>query len=217
MKCPDCGVEIGSLPCRRCERRALDLEWKFKSPIKEFSLIRGDPNSNSSRRSLERAVECIRKRFAAENWRGKDVTYDPQHLLRSNTWWYIPYCWIGCAGFIVNMGDGYVNWLGSALDLRLCFWGHERGIFCDLVDFEFAPDTSKDLAARLLRSFKHMFPNARGVLPNEPVWYRDSEIPAAIEKQFPVFKRHFAWVAIEPLMGACEKDGLRFTCRLSDS
>jgi hypothetical protein len=188
----------------------------YKSLIKEFSLIRGAPNSNSSRKSLERAVDCMRKRLAREKFRG-DVQYDPQFLLRSRTWWYIPYRWIGCSGFIVNMNDGYVNWLGSALKLRQCFWGHERGIFHDLVDFKFAPDTNREMVARLLRSFKHLFPDALGVLPNEPVWYRASEIPAAIEKQFPVFKRHFVWVAIEPLMNACEKDGLRFTCSLSES
>jgi hypothetical protein len=102
--------------------RALNREWEYKSLIKEFSLIRGKPNSNSSRRSLQRAIESIRKRFAAENWGGEDVTYDPQFLIRSRTWWYVPDCWIGCAGFIVNMGDGYVNWLGSALKLRECFW-----------------------------------------------------------------------------------------------
>jgi hypothetical protein len=211
MKCPECGFEIGSLPCWQCEREALDREWEYKSLMKEFSLIRGEPNSNSSRKSLEHAVDSMRKRLAAD----EDVTYDPQFLLRSRTWWYIPYSWIGCAGFIVNMGDSYVNWLGSALKLRECFWGHERGIICDLVDFEFAPDTDLELVARLLKRFKHMFPNERGVLPNEPVWYRDSEIPAAIEKQFPVFRRHFTWFAIPELMNACEKEGMRFTCRLA--
>jgi hypothetical protein len=217
MKCPDCGFEIGSLPCWQCEREALDREWEYKSLIKEFSLIRGAPNSNSSRRSLDRAIASIRKRLAAEKFGGDDVTYDPQQLLRSRTWWYIPYSWIGCAGFIVNMGDGYVNWLGSPFRLRQCFWGHERGVYDDLVDFEFAPGTSKDLAARILNRFKHMHPNAHGLMPREPVPYRDSEIPAAIEKQFPVFKRHFAWFAIQALMEACGKDGLQFKCRLAES
>src|SRR5690242_5009917 len=38
MKCPECGFEIGSLPCWLCERQALDHEWEFKSLIKEFPL-----------------------------------------------------------------------------------------------------------------------------------------------------------------------------------
>jgi hypothetical protein len=158
----------------------------------------------------------MRKRLAKEKFRG-DVQCDPKFLLCGRTWWYIPYRWIGCSGFIVSMDDGYVNWLGSALKLRQCFWGHERGVFCDMVDFEFAPNTNRELVARLLRSFKHNFPNALGELPSEPVWYQASEIPAAIEKQFPLFKRHFVWFATEPLMNACEKESLRFTCRLARS
>jgi hypothetical protein len=85
------------------------------------------------------------------------------------------------------------------------------------VDFEFARDTNRELVARLLTQFHHMFPNSRGVLPNSPVWYRDAEIPAAIEKQFPLFRRHNVWPAIPQLMEACEKEGLRFTSRLAQS
>jgi hypothetical protein len=88
-------------------------------------------------------------------------------------------------------------------------------VFCDLVDLTFAPDTDRAVAARLLRRFKHMHPNARGVLPTESVWYRDSEIPEALSSQFPVFSRHFIWFAIPELMHAYEKDRLRFTCGLS--
>ena len=111
--------------------------------------------------------------------------------------------------------DLYVNWLGSALTLEQCFWGHDHGVFCDLVDFTFSPDTERAVAARLLSRFKHMHPNARGVLPNEPVWYRDSEIAEAQSRQFPVFSRHFVWLAIPELIHAYEKEGMQFTCRLS--
>lgn len=111
--------------------------------------------------------------------------------------------------------DLYVNWLGSALSVEECFWGHDRGVFCDLVDFAFAPDTDEGDAARLLPRFKHMHPNAGGVLPSEPVWYRDSEVLAALKRHFPVFSGHFVWYAIPELHHAYEQDGLRFTCRLS--
>jgi hypothetical protein len=37
----------------------------------------------------------------------------------------------------------------------------------------------------------------------------DSEIPAAIEKQFPMFRRLNVWPAIPELMEACEKEGLQ--------
>ena len=115
----------------------------------------------------------------------------------------------------MDMASGYVNWLGSALSLKDCFWGHENGIVCDLVDFTFSPDTAPDLAASLLRRFKHMQPDANGVLPSDPVWYRESEIQNALSNHFPTFRRHFVWFAIPDLFNACEKEGLHFTCSLS--
>jgi hypothetical protein len=214
MKCPDCGIEVGSLPCWRCEREALDHEWEFKSLIEEFSLVRGAPESDESRASLDFALSRLQQRLDKERFQGS-VSYNARDLLRSRHWWYVPYAWIGCRGFIVSLDSGYVNWLGSALSLRDFFWGHEHGIVCDLVDFTFAPGTAMALAARLLERFKHMHPNARGVLPNEPVCYRESEISAALSNQFPIFKRHFVWFAIPDLFHACENEGLRFSCSLS--
>jgi hypothetical protein len=182
--------------------------------IKEFSLVRGAPGDPESRTSLDFALVCIQKRLDKEAFRGT-VSYDADGLLRARHWWYIPYCWMGCRGFIVSLKSGYVNWLGSALSLKQCFRGHERGIFGDLVDFTFSPETDTKLAARLLRRFKHNHPNARGVLPKEPVWYRDSEIPGSLLNQFPTFRSHFVWYAIPELTESVEKEGLRFTCSLA--
>jgi len=211
MKCPNCGIEVGSLPCWRCEREALDHEWEFKSLINEFSLVRGAPETDASRASLDFALTCLQRRLDKDRFQGT-VNYKAHDLLRAQRWWYIPYGWIDCKGFIVNLDSGYVNWLGSGLSLRDCFWGHERGVVCDLVDFVFFPDTDPELAARLLPRFKHMHPDARGRLPSEPIWYRESEIPAALSNQFPTFIRHFVWFAIPELLHAHEKEGLRFMC-----
>jgi len=164
--------------------------------------------------TLLEAEEAIRRRFAADVFRGQ-LKYEPAKVIETDRWWYIPFCWIGCAGFIVNKADLYVNWLGSGLGLEQCFWGHDHGVYCDLVDFAFSPETDTRLAARLVSRFKHMRPNARGVLPNEPVWYRESEIPMVISSQFPTFRRHHVWCGIPDLFHSCENDGLRFTCCLS--
>ena len=170
--------------------------------------------SSKSMNTMREAEDAIRRRFAAEAFRG-ELKYEPGNVIENESWWYIPYCWIGCAGFIVNKDDLYVNWLGSGLSIEKCFWGHDHSIFCDLIDFTFSADTNTELAARLLPRFKHMHPNARGILPNGPVWYRESEIPFALSNHFPTFRRHFVWSAIPELFHASEKEGLRFTCRLS--
>jgi len=136
--------------------------------------------------TIREAEEAIRRRFIADGFRGT-LEYASDKVIETERWWYIPFCGIGCFGFIVSKDDLYVNLLGSGATLTLeqCFWGHDRGVFCDLVDFSFSPDTDRTLAASLLSRFKHMYPNASGVLPVEPVWYRDSEIPAALSSQFP--------------------------------
>jgi hypothetical protein len=215
MKCPDCGIKIIALPCPRCESEAARLERDMQIITEEFSVVRGAPDTDESRASLDFALGRLHQRLQSGRLQGT-VSYDIRYLFRSRHWWYISYGWIGWGGFIVSLDNGYVNCLGSGIPLRDCLWGHEHGIVCDLVDFTFSPDTSKALAARLLERFKHMHPNARGVLPREPVWYRESEIPDALSRQFPAFKRHFAWSALPELHRAFKEEGLRFTCSLAE-
>src|ERR1043166_1881381 len=211
MKCPDCGIEIVILPCERCANEAARHEQEMQNLIEEFSLVRGAPDTHESRISLDFALERIQERLDKEQFKGT-VSYNNRDLLRSQRWYYIPYVWVGCRGFIVDLESGYVNWLGSALSLKDCVWGHEHGIVFDLVDFTFAADTPRELAARLLERFRRMVPGAPGASPKGPAWYRDSEIPAAMVNHFPIFRRHFAWYAIPELFKACESEGLRFTC-----
>jgi hypothetical protein len=169
----------------------------------------------SINRTIREAEDAIRWIFKTKRFRGT-LKYEPSRVIEADRWWYIPFCSIGCAGFIVNKDDLYVNWLGSGLSLDQCIWGHEHGVYSDLVDFTFSPATELKLAARLLARFKHMHPNAKDVLPNQPVWYRDSEIGPALFIQFPIFRRHFAWFAIPELIQACDKEGLQFSSCLSN-
>lgn len=165
-------------------------------------------------KTIRDAEDAIRRRFRKDDFRGP-LVYASDRVIETDRWWYIPFCWIGCAGFIVSKDDLYVNWLGSSLTLEQCFWGHDHGVVCDLVDFTFLPATDRAVAARLLSRFKHRGSSVRGVPPAEPVWYQDSEIPDAMSRLFPVFSRHFVWFGIPELMQAYERDGLRFTCKLS--
>jgi hypothetical protein len=163
--------------------------------------------------TIREAEDAIRRLFAATRFPG-ELRYDPAKVIERARWWYIPYTWIGCEGFIVSKDDLYVNWLGSALSLEECFWGHEHGVVNDLVDFEFAAGTDIGLATRLVSRFKHTHPNPQGVVPREPVWYESEEVASAVSQQFPVFERHYAWFCISDLMASCEHDGLQFTCSL---
>ena len=170
--------------------------------------------STGSTNSIRDAENAIRRRFAADGFQG-ELQYESGKVIENSRWWYIPFRWIGCAGFIVNKSDLYVNWLESGVSLDKCFWSHDLGIFCDLVDFTFSSDTNIELATKMLLRFKHTHPNARGMLPAEPVWYRESEIASALSSQFPTFKRHFVWSGIPELFDAYQREGLQFNCCLS--
>ncbi|WP_367874582.1 hypothetical protein [Luteolibacter sp. Populi] len=57
-----------------------------------------------------------------------EVEFDPEDVIESAKWWYIPFGWIGCAGFIIDKDGGYINQLGSCHSLDECCWGHSNGI-----------------------------------------------------------------------------------------
>ena len=157
---------------------------------------------------------AIRLKYASEGLQS-DLRYDPKLVREGDHWWYVPCGWIGSLGCIVDKRDLYVNCLGSGLSLDMCIWGHEHGIFHDLVDFTFAQGTDLNLAAALLLRFQHTRPNAAGMRPNRPVWYRYGEIASALSTQFPIFRRHFVWSGIPEIRDAHERDGMSFASTLS--
>jgi len=233
---------VGETDCIACEdvMEAMARSPEYAALIPEFSLIRGYPQDPEGQASLAAAEKNIveLRRISGERARSKltaselaelvsmeeklglrefALTYNRDNILQSSEWWYIPRGGIGCGGYIVNKKDCYVNWLGSGVGgLRQWFWGHNRGLYCDLIDFTFAPDTSLDLAGRLLRRFQSLAPDAQGRIPVEERWYHEFEIEPALRSQFPTFKNHFVWIAIPDIKAACENEGLRFTAVLGD-
>ncbi|HWB59878.1 MAG TPA: hypothetical protein VG733_10305 [Chthoniobacteraceae bacterium] len=195
----------------------------------EFGLKSGLPEDPEDKASLSLADNRWREFLRRHNRERGNYTeaelreldasyvYEPAGLLQSPDWWYIPCGWIGCFGFIINKNDSHINWLGSFFamtwsPLQLCFWGHNHGLYCDLVDFTFAPNTSMQLAGRLLRHFQPMAPDAQGRTPERPRPYDESEIEHALASQFPTFKNHYVYGnAIREIKRAYENETLRFT------
>jgi hypothetical protein len=210
MKCPVCGIEIDALPCERCEAEAIAEERRIENLVEAFSLVRGAPRATDDINSLNSALAHLQRQLHRDSFRGI-VTYDERDLLCAQNWWYIPYRWIGCGGFIVNKTNHYVNCLGSGLSLDDCFWGHERGVFCDLVDFTFAPETDRELVAMIVRRFKKVEFNPENPSHWETHWYDRRNIAPVIDKHFPTFKCHFVWFGIPEIRQACREHDLRFT------
>ena len=112
MRCRECGLEIQRLPCDYCAEANDKRELLTQEVMDEFSLKRGPPVSAAERASLNTALGALKMRLDSENFRGT-ISFDEDNLLRSPRWWYVPYAWIGCKGFIVDIYSGYVNWLAA--------------------------------------------------------------------------------------------------------
>lgn len=142
LRCEECGLPIDAYPCKYCREREASEEQARRAVIAEFSLRTGAPSISTDRASFTAAVAAMERRLEQEKFRG-EVKFDPKDILESDRWWYIPYRWIGCMGFIVNKADGSVNWLGSGVcSLSDCFWGHDRGVICGPIDFTFTAEVS---------------------------------------------------------------------------
>ncbi len=121
-------------------------------------------------------------------------------------------------GFIVNKSDLYVNWLGSGLfNIDEVFWGHDHGIYCDIMDFTFAANTDSQLTEKIVRRFKRSARGDDGEPTDDFCFYQDHQISDAVQKQFPTFKNHFVWYGIPEIFKAYQSEGLRFTCALTNS
>jgi hypothetical protein len=178
---------------------------------RELSLQLGPPRTPVEQASLDRALARMQRRMDAQGFKGK-IKFDPSQLLRASDWWYIPFGWIGCFGFIVSDAGEYVNWLGSSSVLRMqdCFWGHEHGAVCGLVEFTIHDYSDASVLLEL-------FPHLQKAVPSRFAPYRmvsffQAEIAMEIKAGFPRFQNYFVWHAIPVLRRLKESGDLVFTC-----
>lgn len=216
MRCPKCELPVESLPCAYCAEREARWARDRRTLIAEFSLTAGPPTTAADIASLEFALAAMQAHLDQAQFQ-EPIKFDATGLLRCDEWWYIPFGWIGCYGFLVDRRDGYVNWLGSAMmTLNDCFWGHTRGIFCAPIDFTFTCDRDASYATvlDLVSQFRRCTADT-GRLEIDDFSYSKEAAKHAIDRQFPHFKHHFAWLAIPALRQASEAGLISFHAEAS--
>jgi hypothetical protein len=82
---------------------------------------------------------------------GDEGTFDSQEALEAATWWYVPYSWIGCAGFVVEKATGQVHRMGSNAGLDTYLWAQARGLLWERADLVIDAVRDRDVAIRWLR------------------------------------------------------------------
>jgi hypothetical protein len=60
--------------------------------------------------------------------------FDASEALEAATWWYVPYGWIGCCGFVVEKRTGQVHQMGSNAGLETYLWAQDRGLLVEYAD-----------------------------------------------------------------------------------
>ena len=96
-----------------------DLEYRQVEPyLAGFGLRYPKPDEHSL---VQRAVAAVAKD------QGLEVTVDPTEALINDEIIYVPYGWIGCAGFRVVRSTWTPILLGSGMPLRVHVWAHYRG------------------------------------------------------------------------------------------
>lgn len=138
---------------------------------------------------------------------GRDISFQESQVIEAPRWWYIPYGWIGCAGFIIDKADGYINQLGSCHSLDDCFWAHNRGIKYGYADLTIHQITNLKSTIDTLMKMGSRAPF--NPIPNRPntsgkgseFWTRE-ELEAILEGLPVTFSNQILWFTIPALRNA---------------
>ncbi len=149
-------------------------------------------------RSLGDAVDHLQKTLNME------IEFHDDEVVESESWWYIPFVWMGCAGYIIDKRDGYINQLGSCHPLDLCFWAHERNIkysYSDLVVSKITNLTETIATLKRLGNSAPINPirNKSDDSGNRNRFLTDSDIEKHLASLPAVFENQFLWFTIPAL------------------
>src|SRR5215208_3419801 len=101
IRCPNCGLPMRDGRCEHCLQQVRRHEEEYRQLIRTFNLRRGPPLSASNLASLYEAERRVKALLKHRQFEGV-MEYPQADVLESESWWYIPYRWIGCFGFIVS-------------------------------------------------------------------------------------------------------------------
>ena len=188
-----------------------EFEAEIQRSIEPYRIAKGAPSFpvGSTIRSFDDAVKRLRESL------GTEFDFDVDKVVEAETWWYIPFIWLGCAGYIVDKIDGYINQLGSCHPLDLCFWAHEQNIkhkYSDLTVTRVGklPETVAAIKKMGNRSPINPIPNKSDSDGNRTKFLSESEIEIRIASLPATFRNQVLWFTIPALKKACDNEEFEF-------
>jgi hypothetical protein len=135
--------------CGACQARAREEQRVMYA---RYAVREGDPARLPM--TLEEAAVRVSAHLGGPlriDASGDEGTFDSRQALEAATWWYVPYSWIGCAGFVVEKATGQVHQMGSNAGLDTYLWAQARGLLWDRADLVIDAVRDRDAAIRWLR------------------------------------------------------------------
>ena len=159
--------------------------------------------------SLDDAVVRLQ---SAVKW---EISFDREQVVESENWWYIPFVWMGCSGYIVDKLDGYINQLGSCHPLGLCFWAHNRNIKYDYADLTVNQVYNLDATLKTLiqmgnRSRINPIPNKPDAGGERTEFWTEEELEEKLKTLPVTFPNQQLWFTIRALKQSCDNDEFEF-------
>lgn len=160
-------------------------------------------------RSLGDAVAHPQKSLNTE------FEFNDDEVVESENWWYIPFVWLGCGGYIIDKLDGYINRLGPGQPLDLCFWAHEHDIkysYSDLTVTKITNLTETIVTLKRLgnRSAINPIPNKSDDSGNRTKFLTDSDIEDHLASLPATFENQILWYTIRALKKSADAGDFEF-------
>jgi len=190
-----------------------ESEWQieFERSIAPYRIAPDSPPypDGSVITSLDEAVAKLQ---SAVEW---EVKFESRELVENENWWYIPFCWIGCAGYIVDKFDGYINQLGSCHPMDACFWGHNQNIKYGYSDLTINQINNYDATISTLmkmgnRAPINPIPNKTNSDGNQTEFFTESDIKQHLEMLPSTFENQRLWFTIPALKKSVENNDFEF-------
>lgn len=188
----------------------LDETPDFEMLRSVYGMGTGEPVTHGSLLTLANALthlECALK---------QSVLVEEAGVIEAPRWWYLPYIWIGCAGYILDKSDGYIRQLGSCHSLDDCFWSQNKGIkygYSDLIvtrvkDVKKTVNTLMELGNRA--SPINPIPNKDDDKGKRTKFWTPRELETEIGSCPVTFENQILWFTIPYLREACERGYFEF-------
>lgn len=204
--CPECLQDMRAQLAYLDNQKSEYEKW-YAALAARLGLAQGMPTDPAERASFDLALQRLKNAWCKAGREG-EVAFEDTKILSSPRWWFIPFGWVGCSGFIVDRESGHVNKLGSCHGLDLCFWAQDHGIVAGDTDFVIHEVRDMEHAQAVVQGFIH--PSWTTTEIRHYSKQEAAQVLASLPAEFPSQE---LWFSFPHIREAAEVGAFTFTAR----